>query len=408
MRPTDDIRRFIDRAAARTNPATDEMVLGAVLKAQENAIHKAPAAVGPGLRSIIMRSPITKAAIAAAFVLAALLFIGLWDRSVPTAYALEQTLEANRNVRTLHIRNFTIGHEEPREGWIESDEEGQVRSVRAHMPAWASPVDGARVLVWQDDKVQMWLKQRNSLAITRADSVLRDQLNAMLQKLDPRLVLAHIAELKQQGKVEMAVAEPSDGTKLITMTVTYLADSDKPGHRQVLSIDPATKLVSTIELYQLQEGAYRHEARVELQEYNQPLDPKIFDLASEAPADVNRLDLASTNLGLAQETLSDEKVAAAVVCQFFESLIARDYDAAGRLFPFGADSLRQQFDSTKVLRIVSLGPAVPNPGSDRKVTVPCTFEIEENGKRQLVTLKGITVQPLDAQPDRWMIQRLDD
>ena len=191
------------------------------------------------------------------------LFLGLWDKSIPSAYALEQTIEANRGIRYLHIRNFTIGHEEPREGWIEFGEDGQASDVRASVPDWASPVDGARVLVWKDGNVHMWLKKQNRLAVLKADNP-QEQLNAMLAELDPRLALAHIDELKSQGKVEIAIEEPSDKTQPITMTVTYRPDSGSPGRRKVLSIDPATKLISVMELYQLKDGEYRQEGRIEL------------------------------------------------------------------------------------------------------------------------------------------------
>ena len=77
------------------------------------------------------------------------------------------------------------------------------------MPEWASPVEGPRVFVWKDGTVQMWIQRQNRLAIMKADNI-HEQLNAMLQELDPRLALARIADLKQQGKVETAIEESSD------------------------------------------------------------------------------------------------------------------------------------------------------------------------------------------------------
>lgn len=405
MRPADNIRRFIDKAAVSTNPQADKTVLDVVLTAQRKAIDKVSAASRPSLRSIVMRSPFTKLAAAAVVVVAVALFIGLWDKSVPAAYALEQTIEANRGVRYLHLKIFTTGHEEPREGWIEFGEDGQARNVRAFMPDWASPVDGARVLVWKDGNVHMWLKKQNRLAIMKADNP-QEQLNAMMQELDPRLALARINDLKAQGKVEIAIEEPADKTQPIKVTATYPPDNDSPGRRKVLSIDPATKLLSIMELYQLKDGQYRYEGRIELPEYNQPIDPKMFDLTNETSAGAERLDLSGTDLGLAQGQLHDEEVATAVVRQFFESLIARDYDTAGRLLPFGAGALKQQFGGVKFLRIVSLGPAAATASPSREVVVPCTIEIEENGKSNAMTLKGITVHPLGAQAGRWTIQTL--
>jgi hypothetical protein len=407
MRPADDIRRFIDKAAVSTNPQADKAVLDVVLAAQQRAIDKISAVSRPSLRSIVMRSPIVRLAAAAVVIVAIALFIGLWDKSTPSAYALEQTIEANRGVRCLHIKNFTTGHDEPQQAWIEFGTDGQARQARSQMPDWASPVDGAWVLTWKDDTVQRWTKRENRLQIATADHV-REQLNAVLQELDPRRVVAHVADLERQGKVEIVTEEPPDQTKPIIVTVTYLPSSDKPGRRKVLSIDPETKLVNTIEVCQLQDGQYRRESSIELQEYNQPIDPKMFDLTNEVPANAERLDLR--NMGLAQEQLSDEEAAAQVVRRFFESIKAGDYDAAGRLIPAGGPAaLKEHFGAVKILRIVSVGPATRIPGPGNKVLgVPCTIEFEADGQKNSVTLKGITVQQLPTQPDHWLIQDLNE
>lgn len=353
-----------------------------------------------------MRSPITKLAAAAVVVVAVALLIGLWGESAPSAYALEQTIEANRGVRWLHIQNFTTGHEEPREGWIEFGADGQATRLRASMPEWASPVDGPRVIAWKDATVQTWFKRQNRLATTRADHP-REQVNAGLQELDPRLVLAHLTEFKLQGKVEIVIEESPDKSKPIVVTVTYLPGSEKPGQRQVLSIDPATKLVNTIELYQLQDGQYRQEGRIELQEYNQPIDPKMFDLTNEAPADAEHPDFGTTDRGLIQGRLSDEEVAVAVVRKFFESIKAGDYKAAARLFPIGGAALKELSGGAKILRIVSVGPATPLPGpGNKEMAVPCTIEFDNNGQKGSFTLNGLRVQQLPEQRDHWMIQTL--
>jgi hypothetical protein len=409
MRPADDIKRFIDKAAVSTNPNADKAVLDVVLAAQEKATDKTSAAPRPSVRSIVMRSPITKLAAAAVVVVAVVLFLGLWDKSAPSAYAFEQTIEANRSVRWLHIKNFTTGHDEPREGWIEFGENGQARNVRAFMPEWASPVDGPRTFVWRDGTVQIWIPRQNRLATMKAGSI-QGQLNSMLQELDPRLAVAHLRELEQQGKVETVTEEPSDKAMPIVVTVTYLPGSEKPGQRKILFVDRETKLINTMEVYQLQDGEYRREGWIELQEYNQPIDPKMFDLTNEAPANAEHLNLGGVDLGLVQGQLSDEEIATQVARQFFESLRAGDYETASRLLPVGdAAALKEQFGAVKILRIVSVGPAtiIPEP-ANKVMDVPCTIEFEADGQKQSVTLKGVTVQQLPMQPDRWMIRDLND
>jgi hypothetical protein len=263
-------------------------------------------------------------------------------------------------------------------------------------------------MVWKDGVIGTWLPRENRLTQIKADDI-QGQFGAILQEFDPRIVVTRMAELGKQGQVEMQIEESPDGIAPVVVTVTYLASSPKPNQRKVLSVDPTTKLVSTIELYQLGNGDYQYEGRVELYEYNQAIDADLFDLANEVPADVTRLDLAGEEIGLAQGQLSDDEVATQVVRQFFESLMARDYDAAGRLLPGIGPRLREDFGHINLIRIVSVGPATPRGGPQaRAFTVACTLEVEENGKENAVELGGVHVAPLGGQPGRWVIASLGD
>ncbi len=52
---------------------------------------------------IIMKSRITKLAAAVVIIIAVALATSLWDKSTPTAYAIEQSIEAMRKVTTVHL-----------------------------------------------------------------------------------------------------------------------------------------------------------------------------------------------------------------------------------------------------------------------------------------------------------------
>jgi outer membrane lipoprotein-sorting protein len=70
-------------------------------------------------------------AAAAVVVMVVLLSTQLWDRSVPSAYAVEQTIEAMRSIESMHVycRNWD-GSEV--EGWVEIDPEtGHEQRYRA-------------------------------------------------------------------------------------------------------------------------------------------------------------------------------------------------------------------------------------------------------------------------------------
>jgi hypothetical protein len=95
MRPADNIKRFIDKAAVSTNPKADKAVLEAVLMARAKAVDETSAATRPSVRSIVMRNSYIKLALAAVVVLAAVLglseFLGPGSKSgVAWAQVLEK------------------------------------------------------------------------------------------------------------------------------------------------------------------------------------------------------------------------------------------------------------------------------------------------------------------------------
>ncbi len=410
MRQAEDIKRLIKKLNDKTSAQMDKRVLGDVLRALEES-EQPSALTWPNIRRTIMKSPITKLAAAAVIITAVVLSITLWDRSTPLAYGIEQTIEANNSVRYLHIKNFTAGEDEPREGWLEFDQDGQVTKVRAHMPEWLSPMDESMVIVWKGDVEQVWNKRKKVLATMKAKDNTKEQLTAFLKKVDPKTAVKHIYELQSQGKVKVEINEPTDKAEPITMTVTYLPESSTPDKRKVLYIDPTTKLVNTIELYKLKDDEYQYEGMIELDDYNQPIDAQLFDLQNEVPPDVKHFDQTANDVGLSQGQLSDEQAATEVVRQFFQALIAEDYTRAGKLFvlTMPANQLQQHIGRVKILRIVSIGPAVLNPKLETKgFDVPCKIELEENGKRNTPTLEGIKVQQLRNQPERWGIFSLSN
>jgi len=75
MRPADDIRRFVDRAAISTNPNADKAVLDIVLMAHEKTRDRGSAVTEPSLRSRIMRNSYAKLALVA--VVALVVILGL-------------------------------------------------------------------------------------------------------------------------------------------------------------------------------------------------------------------------------------------------------------------------------------------------------------------------------------------
>ena len=354
-----------------------------------------------------MRNPHIRWAAAAVIAVAAVLSLSLWDKSTSTAYAIEQTIEASHSVRSLEIRDFQPGMEGPKEFWVEFDEAGQVKNIRADMPAWESPGDGARVSIWQAGKAKVWYKEKKSL-VTFYEQRFADQMLRVVQLLDPSLALQRFSELEKQGLVTLEIKEPADKTQPITVTSTnspQLKDVGYRPDRTVLFIDQATKLVTKTEQYRLaSNGGYELLGWTEFQGYNQPIAPAVFAL-DDVPADVTRIDQTTQEIGLEQGDLSDQEIAVQVVREFYEAVLAKDYAKAGRLFEgLPAARIEEMFRDLKIVRIVSIGAPQPNPTPGvGGFLVPCQLEIETNGVKSIYTPWGPGVRPVYNQPSRWAI-----
>jgi hypothetical protein len=155
----------------------------------------------------------------------------------------------------------------------------------------------------------------------------------------------------------------------------------------------------------MEEGDYKYQGTMEFFDYNQQIDPAIFNLEKELPSDVTKVDQVSHEVGLAQGNLSNDDVVVEVAKQFFEALIAKDYARAGKLLEgMPADKMEETFGRIKFLRIVSIGKPVPHPNPATKgVVVPCVVEIEVDGKIAEQKFDRLGVRQVYNQPGRWTI-----
>jgi len=361
----------------------------------------------PSIRRIIMENPMTKYAAAAAIIVGVVLTLSIWDKTTPVAYALEQTAKASHSVRFLHIKDFKAGEDEPKEFWLEFDDQGQAKSIRAHMPAWESPYDGAKEVVWKDGKAKIWFKKKKTL-MTIKDQRFADKMSKIIHLFDPKLAVQRFSELEKVGLAKIEIDEPSKKTTPITVTATYSPECKKFGllaDRTVLYVDQTTKLITNLESYCLAEGGdYELMGRTGFYEYDQKIDPAMFVL-DNVPSDVMEIDQTTQEIGLEQGDLSDEEIAIKVVREFYEAVIAKDYAKAGRIFGnIPASRIEEKFKELNIVRIISIEEPQPHPTPGVEgFMVPCKLEIEKDGIKSVYEPYGPGVRPVSGRPNRWNI-----
>lgn len=348
-----------------------------------------------------MKSSITKFAAAAVIVIAAVLSINLLSKSTPAAYALEQTIQASHSVQYLHTKNFVASQEEPMEFWLEFEPGGQLKNMRFNKPAWMEPDDGETVIVWKENKAQLWSKKKNFL-VTLRDKQFADEVLKGVEQMDPKLAIERMQKKQEEGKIELTIKEPTDKAEPIVVTATSIKENDAPFQRMVLFVDQATRLVNSVELYKLEAGEYKKAMTIEYFDYNQPIDAKMFTF-DDIPDDAMRMDQTTQEVGLAQGNLSDKEIAVEVIRQFLEALIEKDYAKAGRMFSgTPAERMQKAYGQIRFIRIISIGEPVPHSLTSG-LYVPCTVEIEENGKISQWQPEHSYVRQVHGQPGRWEI-----
>jgi outer membrane lipoprotein-sorting protein len=153
MRPADNMKKLIKKLRYEAGTETHERILGNVLETLEISEQQKSAAPRPNIRRIIMKSRIAKLVAAAVIIVAAVLSITIVDKLSSEAYAFEQTLEAVKNVRFMHVvRRDEAGQIED-ERWIEIGSDGfQVRYRQDNPPNRLIVEDGETVSVYYKDK----------------------------------------------------------------------------------------------------------------------------------------------------------------------------------------------------------------------------------------------------------------
>jgi hypothetical protein len=420
MSDADQAEERLKTMEFKAGAAMHDRILRDVLKAHDKSKNVKSAVMEANVWRIIMKSQITKFAAAAAIFIVAGLLITFLGTSKPV-YALEQTIQASHSIRYIHTKSLWPPHEEPMEAWIEFDATGAGRSFRIQMPAWTDPWghDGDKIIVWKDNKAQIWLKKKNFYGVVK-DNEIADMVFKSTEQFDPKTTLIGLQLLESEGKVDLATIL-EEVTEETPMTDTERAmkklsnmwkGSENEISKLVLFVDQATRLVTSIEFYEQRQGQDHCAHILEYYDYNQPIAPEMFVLEDEVPADAMRMDQTTQDVGLAQGDLTDEEIGVELIRQFLQALIDQDYAKAGKLWGgVPAERMKKAYGQIRFIRIISIDKPVPcgesgQCGDDHYCTgvhVTCEVEIEENGEISLWKPCCVAVRQVHGQPDRWQI-----
>ena len=185
---------------------------------------------------------------------------------------------------------------------------------------------GAKVVILSEGKAEMWDKDRKQhVVIPAKDGV--EYVMKIRSIFDPKFAIEHLEADEKAGQVRVESKEPAREGDPITLTVTF---KDEPDRRMVYEINPKTKLAERVISYERQGEQWKQTEFREYLDYNKEIDPKVFQL--DLPKDAETIDQIKRKPGLVKGDLTNEEIATKVAREFFEALIAEDYDKAGLMY----------------------------------------------------------------------------
>jgi hypothetical protein len=291
------------------------------------------------------RLSVAAAATVTALAAGLILYVSLFS-SPTAAYALEQTVQANSHVTSYHAK-LSPSWGGMSEVWVQLNADGTPLRARIDYP---KTEDGAKVVICSEGKAAVWFKDKKGYTVVPEKNAL-DRVVAMRKVCDPRLAFEELQARKKAGKVKIETTPPAKEGELLKLKVTSM---DTPDRQEVYEVSPTTKLAERVTYYDRQGDQWKEVKLIEYLDYNKPIDPKVFDL--DLPKDVVRTDQIKRPPGLVRGDLAKEQIATKVAREFFEALIAKDYEKAGSIYEgIPAEKIKAGLGGLNVSRIVEIG-----------------------------------------------------
>ena len=409
MKPEKRVEKFLRRIDVIPDAERKRLRLEELLEVRDKSKKPTSADLQPTIRSIIMNRQIWKVAAVLVFAATVVGVIGILQNGGQTAYGFDQTVAAMRGKRSFHIQTY---HGSPTklkdEYWAEFDEHGQV--IRLRQVEWLGQRVPEVEVIWENKiKYQYELDDKRGepgiLLISNKEHHV-DQED--LEEFDPETIIEKFNSKIDEGEATIAISDSQTQDGYIVVEVT---DNDRQW-RRVLLVDPETNLVLRMDTYvpydpddedaSYVEGNERYSNGIEVLEYNQPFDPKIFQ--PSFPADTIIVDQLSGDVGLAQNDWNNEEVASELMRQALEAWAADDYETAGLLFGgapkefFTARAYDKPIDEI-IIGEPEWSPLEPNRPRYRIV---CSY-VAERGNRQTTINIVYCVTTVAGQPGRWFV-----
>jgi hypothetical protein len=344
---------------------------------------------------LVMNKYTRIAAVAALLAIAAIVTFMAMEKATPMAYAVEQTIEAFRNIKFVHVTDREVGKNEPMHMWMEYNENSEPVRIRLSMPEWKNPQDGPKETVWEGNIAQVYMPKKKVFVVVGEKRILRE-MREIAAGLDAGSLFKIMVEQEKSGQRTVKITMPSKDEEPIIITSTGKSVVKK------FYIDSTTKLLTAMDTYAVDDnGNEKLQYRMEC-DYVRP-EGDMFSL--EVPEGTMKVDMVNTVVGIPQGDMTDTQIAAEVVRQFWQALVDKDYQKAGGIYSgVPGEKLKAAFGQTRVTRVLSADEPVADTARAGVYDISCTVEFQTGDKVELKTFKVFVGKGGDpSHPDNWMI-----
>lgn len=321
MIPSDNIHKLIKKLNVEAGANLDDRVHGDISKALAESKQTQPALTQPNIWRIIMKNPMTKVATAAAVILIAVLGITVLDKSATPAYAVEQTIEAMKDIVTVHFF-ATDWSGRTLETWIKVNPDTGENDYH-----YIDEPERPQISISSPDITYFYHPDKNLVRIVEGQALRSDiRFGRFIEDILDRVIEP------ENGKIQIDKTYDED-----TARELIILHAESPQYEMEAVIDPETKLPIRIDFLRCEVSGQIVKSIDEIY-YNQPLPDGLFDF--EIPEGAKVIEesdiltiLNDPDCGISADGLTRKEARIKLISQFWDHVLNRDWEAAHRLLP---------------------------------------------------------------------------
>ena len=331
MTPIESIEKLIKKINVTPRAQMHDKTLIDALAAQEKSKNEQSADIRPNIWRIIMKNRITKLSAAAVIIIAAILSITILDKSATPAYAIEQTIDAMKQITSVHIVGRTWDNE-LMDLWKKiNPETGKWDQIYLKVPFGLGSGICEFTFISTPNISYRFNETRNIVRVFERQiigtSVGFDRIfESIAENLDEdeRMEIYH-------GK------DPQTGSDVIMLLIQ---GKDKQGEDKFtkLTIDPETKLPLSLEFFGSHNTFLKRSENIT---YNEPIPQELLDFQIPNDAEVINVSeieamLDRPDAGIAVDNLTKKEASVLVAKEYWLALINKDWSRVEKLRPINS------------------------------------------------------------------------